>query len=305
MLVRYFPLLVCLLWAVPVQAQRQDSNRFDRSQLTLIVVPQTAAADNGYTAAITELNSALLDSGYKNTLDAATRQHNVADQRMFTSSVSRTDSMKIFIEETPADIRIEAEMHWMEQPAGDAARQLQISLKAVDNYTGALYAQSVIRSKPRQFPGMEKAVQNTLKLDGKEAFEKFLTRLDQSYAGIIKDGRLLNLQFEVDYASEIRLTDRVGAERITEKIETYVKQKAFKGQYRITGESPAYMSIIALVPVVDERGVAVSPGSYLARGLDNYFYAIGLDVMYASKVTLHKFVLKKRLSSPNTGTLQF
>lgn len=302
--VKHFPLLACLLCAAPVQAQNQDSTRFDRSQLTLIVAPQMAAADNGYTAAITELNSALLDKGYKNTLDAATRQHNVADQRIFTAAFSRTDSMKIFIEETPADIRIEAEMHWMEQPAGDAARQLQISLKAVDNYTGALYAQRVIQSKPRQFPSMEKAVQNTLKLDGKEAFEKFLARLDQSYAGVIKEGRLLNLQFEVDYGSEIRLTDRVGDERITEKIETYVKQKA-KGQYRITGESPAYMSIIALVPVVDECGVAVSPGSYLARGLDNYFYALGLDVMYASKVTLHKFVLKKRLSSPNKGTPPF
>lgn len=305
MLAKYLLSLACLACTAPVQAQNPDSTRFDRSQLTLMVVPQMGATDNGYTAAIAELNNALLDKGYRNTLDEATRQHNVTDQRIFTSAIARSDSMKIFIEEAPADIRIEAEMHWMEQPAGDAARQLQISLKAVDNYTGALYAQGIIQSKPRQFPGMEKAVQNTLKLDGKEAFEKFVARLDQSYARVIKEGRLLNLQFEVDYAGEVRLTDRIEGERITEKIETYIKQKAFKGQYRITGESPAYMGITALVPVVDERGIAVSPGSFLARGLDNYFYALGLEVMYASKVNLYKFVLKKRSSSPNKGTAPF
>ena len=164
----------------------------------------------------------------------------------------------------------------------------------MDKYTSTVYADVVLLSKQREFPSLDRAVSNTLKIDALEAFEQFLTQLDHSYAQVLKEGRQVSMQFEIDKTSQVQLSDRVENRRISDKIEEYVEKRALKGQYKIIGESPVYMDIVVQVPVIDDKGNAVTPSKFLGRGVDDYFYEMGFNVQYVSSGRLMKFVLKKK-----------
>jgi hypothetical protein len=297
MKIKYSLVLILTFLFVRIHAQDKDGVKIDRSQLSLIVIPAVSdEMENDYYTAISEINSALLKNGYKNTLDFKTQQENIISNRAFTAAHSKSDRMKIMIETAPADIYIETKMRWMDMQAGSTARQLQLSLKAVDKYTNAIYGDAVILSQHREFPGMDRAVETTLRVDGLEAFNRFLDQLDQSYRTILKEGRQVNMQFEVAATSDFTIDKKIGDTRLSETIENYVREKAndFKGQYKIIGESPDYMNILIQVPIVDMDGRAVTPSKFVGRGMDNYFSKLGLEVMYATKGTLLKYVLKQK-----------
>lgn len=274
----------------------------DRSQLSLMVMPDTLGTestlskvetDHAYKAAITEVNSALLRSGYKNTLDFRANEERITRNQQITKETSKNDWIRLCIEAAPVDVFIETSIRWVES-ADAPARQVQISLKAVDKYTSAVYADVVLLSKQRQFPCLDRAVSNTLKIDGLEAFEKFLVQLDHSYMQVLKEGRQVSMQFEIDKTSQVQLSDRVENHRISDKIEEYVGQRAFKGHYKIIGESPAYMDIAVQVPLIDDMGNTITPSRFLGRGVDDYFYEMGFNVQYVSSGRLMKFILKKK-----------
>ncbi|SEW14858.1 hypothetical protein SAMN05428988_2495 [Chitinophaga sp. YR573] len=300
MKIQYNLVGILIFLSASVHAQDKDRMKMDRSQLSLIVVPIVNEAkreiENDYCSAISEINSALLKSGYKNTLDFKTQQENIISQRAFTAAHSKSDQMKIIIEKTPADICIETKMRWMDSPPGTTARQLQLSLKAVDKFTNAVYSDAILHSQQREFPGMDKAVETTLRIDGKDAFSRFLEQLDESYRTVLNEGRQVNMQFEVEATSDFSIAKRIGDVRLSEKIEDYVREKAnaFKGQYKVIGESPDYMNILIQVPLIDTAGHAVTPGNFVGRGMDNYFSQLGLEVIYATKGTLLKYVLKQK-----------
>ncbi|SFE17900.1 hypothetical protein SAMN05518672_104779 [Chitinophaga sp. CF118] len=288
-------ILIFIFFAATTQAQ-------DRSQLSLMVMPDTSGVasilskvetDNAYKSAITEVNNALINSGYKNTLDFKTNEERIARNRDPTKEESKSDWIRLCIEAAPVDVFIETSIHWL--GTGDSPdRQVQLSLKAVDKYTSAVYADAVLSSQRREFPSLEKAVSNTLKIDAQEAFEQFLKQLDYSYNKVLKEGRQANMQFEIDKASKVLITDRVNNRRISDRIEEYVEKKAFKGQYKIIGEGPAYMDIVVQVPVIDDKGNAVTPSRFLGRGMDDYFYEMGFNIKYVSSGRLMKFVLKEK-----------
>lgn len=300
MKIQYNLVGILIFLSASVHAQDKDRMKMDRSQLSLIVVPIVNEAkseiENDYYSAISEINSALLKSGYKNTLDFKTQQENIISQRAFTAAHSKSDQMKIIIEKAPADICIETKIRWMDSPPGATARQLQLSLKAVDKFTNAIYSDAILLSQHREFPGMDKAVETTLRIDGKDAFSRFLEQLDESYKTVLNEGRQVNMQFEVEATSDFTIGKRIGDVRLSEKIEDYVREKAnaFNGQYKVIGESPDYMNILIQVPLVDTAGHAVTPGNFVGRGMDNYFSQLGLEVIYATKGTLLKYVLKQK-----------
>ncbi len=297
MRVIYSMLLCFVCFAAPLKAQ-------NRSQLSVMIMPDTTAGlpavlekvatDNAYRAVTAKLTSALLENGYRNTQDAGTHLEQVRGARWFTSdSTLGGDKMRLFIESAPADILIAPALHWMEAPDGRPYRRLQLYLKAVDKYTGNVYADALLQSKERAFSNLEEAAHTTLTIDGKEAFVRFLTRLDKSYEVVMKEGRPMDMQFEISLNSGVRLSDRVGQEgrRISELIEACVREKALNGQYKVVGVSASYMHIIVQAPVIDAAGRSVTPENYLGNGVEDCSYRKGVQMRHVARGALLKFIL--------------
>lgn len=293
-----------VVFATTFAGMSQSGTTVNRSQLTIMVVPHNTRqkvhaldlleSQHGYLDAIALINTALLNMGYKQVRDFSTHMEVVNKRRVFTSDVSATDRMKIYIEEAPVDMLIEAEIVYTDPPGKPTGRQARILLKAVDKYTSSVYANSAVQSYEREFSGLAQAVEHALKKDGAAAFNAFLQQLDTQYAGLLADGRPMQVKFEVAPNCTMNLTDRIGMERLSDKIMQCIKYCAYKGQYKVTGESKLFLDFTAQVPVIDDKGNSVTPSDYLRYKVDQYLFGQGFETDYSTMGTWINFVVRKK-----------
>lgn len=303
-MLRQIWLLISTICSITVMSQDMASTALDRSRLSIMVLPhnpyksdvlEKIEKEPGYKEAISSINSALVNMGYTNTLDQRTLMENITDWAGTTSDKVRSEKMNIFIQNAPADILIEAEIFWTDPPGDPKDRQVRLSLKAVDKYNSNIYADNAsIRSAQREFPSLQAAVDHVLKFEGQAEFKKFLTQLDSSYSKIIREGRPVNMKFEIALGSRLRLSDRIGFDRISDKIEACVRRNAFEGKYQLRGEGDYYMELSVRVPVADKNGASISPSLYMRKKLDDYLFEQGLQADFSIVGSWINFMLVKK-----------
>ena len=252
--------------------------------------------DEGYIAAISVINSALIGMGYQHTLDLRTLNEVRERRRWTTEGEVKSDRMKDAIEYAPVDVLIETAVVWTDPPGDPASRQVKLRLKAVDKYTGAIYADDAdLVSEQREFPDLAYAVNHLLKEERSDQFKAFLQRMETSYEKVVRDGRSIQIKFEVCQRCTIGLSDRVGADRLSDKIEECIRTNAFKHQYSLVGESDNYMDLTVQVPVTDETGASVTPGLFIRKKVDDYFYQLGFETKCMVMGGWISIILKKRV----------
>lgn len=301
--------VILLLVRIPGWAQDKPIAPVDRARLTLMVVPfstegrnvlERMEKDPGYREAISGINSALIDMGYRNTLDFKTHKEIIDQRHAITRAETWSGALKEYIEQAKVDVIIEAEINWIDPPGNPRDRQARLKLKAVDKYTGAVYADNAfIQSFQREFPGLAVAVNHALTKDGAEQFRKFLQQLDASYQVLLREGRSVNIKFELGTTSKVTLSDRINGERLAHKLEECLRKIAFQGRYRPMGSSAVYMDFTVQVPVVDEAGAYISPNLYLGNKVDDYFYQLGFEVKMLQINNWINFILQEK-ANPDT-----
>jgi hypothetical protein len=251
--------------------------------------------DTGYKNAISVINSALIDMGYSKTLDFRTWKQNIDEQDPITGDKTWYEKINGYIEKAPVDIIIETEVTWINPPGDSRNRQARLRLMAIDKYTSAIYADNgSIQSAQREFPDLATAVESALGRDGRAQFNKFLGQLDASYMNIMANGRQVSVRFSISNTNaELRFPELVGDERLSDKIEGFIRQKAVRHQYTVS-ESPSYMDFKVVVPVMDQDSVPQTPSWFLRRAMDSSFRTWGLDVNYSVYGNWINFTLLKR-----------
>jgi hypothetical protein len=295
---------ILLLLCKPAPAQVKTAATTDRSRFSIMVVPVSSGDENmlarletdaGYKEAISDINSALINMGYRNTLDFKTHKEIIDKRHEGTRAETWSGKMKEYIEKAEVDMIIEAEIFWTDPPGNPRNRQARLKLKAVDKYTGAIYADNAfIQSMQREFPGLAMAVDHALTRDGAEQFNKFLSQLDASYSMLLQGGRAVNIKFELGTTSKVTLNDRIGSERLSDKLEECLQKTALHGRYRALGSSAVYMDFAVQVPVIDEAGAYVSPNLYLRKKIDDYFYQLGFEVTFLQVNNWINFILLQK-----------
>jgi hypothetical protein len=260
----------------------------DRSRFSLMVVPFSSdgtdlirklESDAGYREAVSDINSALINRGYRNTMDFKTHMEIVNKRHVMTEGKTWSGGMKKYIEEAETDMVVYAEIFWTDPPGDPRNRQARISLKAVDKYTGAVYADNAfITSAPREYPGLAVAVDHALTKDGAEQFAKFLGQLDASYSVLFREGRSVNVKFELGTTCKETMETRIGDERLSDKLEACLKDLSLHGRCRPLGSSAEYVDFAVQVPIIDEKGAFVSPNVYLKKEVDRYSHQLGFEV---------------------------
>jgi hypothetical protein len=298
-------LLLLIILSTGLRAQDSTEKLMDRTVFSIMVRPYSAndtnivrriEQDPGYKDALSAINSTLIDMGYTRSMDPATYLQNARERNDFThGKAGPTSEISQLIQKAPVDIFIDTEITWIDPPGNPRNRQVKLLLKAVDKYTGAIYAvNSAIASYQRAFPDLSSAVEHCLKGEGKLEFQKFLDQLDNSYARVMKEGRMVNMRFETGVTSSLKLTDRIGNERLSDRIEACVRRNAFKHKYKLNGINEDYLEFIAWVPAVDETGVSVSPYLYMGKKVDDDFQEAKLTVDIVVKGSWINFILQQR-----------
>jgi len=278
-----------------------------RSRLTIMVVPYVSGSediggrlerDTGYRNAISGINSALINMGYTKTVDFRTRQDNKDNKHFIRNGRPSTDRMEGNIENAPVDVLIETEITWIDPPGNPRNRRARLRLKAVDAYTDAVYADiPSIQSAQREFPDLSTAVEAALERDGRTQFRTFLAQLDTSYSNLLRNGRQVNIQFDLGTEATDKFSDLAGDERLADKIEGFIRQQAFHGQYEVVGETGSYMQFSVYVPIVDEHGASQTPSWFMGRTLNNYFRQWGYEVKLATMRNWLNFTLQKKTAA--------
>ena len=290
--------------------QENVSPKIDRSVISIMAVPVSSTnnvlekleKDPGYSEAISAINSALINKGYRNTVDFKTHKEVIDKRRIMTQTTARSGDMKYYIEQASVDVLIEAEIIWTDPPGNPHNRQARVKLKAVDKYTGAVYADNAfIQSKQREFPGLPVAVNHALTEDGKEKFNQFLDQLDNSYQVLLKEGRAVNIKFEMGTKSRVTLNERIDDERLSDKLEDCIRKIALGGRYRSLGSSAEYMDFSVQVPLMDDKGAYVSPNVFLRKKVDTYFYQLGFEADCMQVNNWINFTLQQK-TEPKKGT---
>lgn len=137
-------------------------------------------------------------------------------------------------------------------------------------------------------------MEHALKKDGATAFNTFLQQLDSQYAGLLADGRPMQVKFEVAPNDTLSLTHRIGMERLSDKIMQCIKNCAYKGQFKVTGESKLFLDFTAQVPVADDKGNPIAPRAYLRYKVDQYLLSQGFETDYSTMGTWVNFIVRKQ-----------
>jgi len=297
-------LLVCLFTAAAIFAQENGGKKFDRSQLSFMVVPYasygtdslaTVHMNAGFEAARSEINSVLISRGYKNTADVKLSGFLADERSMLTQSKTSFDDIKAALEKAPADVLIQVDVVWIDPPGNPRNRQAQLWLKAIDRYNGIIYADKAsLQSKQREYPDLQTAVKNAVRLDAAVEFQSFIQQLEASYASVLAEGRMMNVKFELGKGSDVDLSSRIDGDLLSDKIEEFISKNSYKGQFRSIASYDTYMDFTVQVPLIDESGRSVSPNQYLNKKVNEYFYKSGLDVKCIVQKSWINFVLIKK-----------
>lgn len=293
-------ILICLIVAQKLHAQAPVN--YSRSMLSVMAVLASDSGDKKinnsyYNSAISKINSALIDMGYSKTIDASKQKVLIDNKSSLNEGKTRSREINTLIEHAPVDLIIETEITWIDPPGNPRDRQVRLHLKAVDSYTGAVYADnSSIQSSRREFADLGEAVDIAISRDGSRQFKSFLDQLDSSYIKLMKTGRLVSIQFGVDRESMAKFTDLIGNENLSDKIISFLRLKAFGGQCQVVGESETFMQFNVAIPLVDNDGIHSSPSWYLRKDIDAYFRQLGYAVRPAVVGNYVHFTLIKRIN---------
>lgn len=271
--------VIVLLLGITSLAQSSPGVNY-RPLFSVMVVPYTSGSENplariesdpGYRNAISDINNELIRMGYSNTLDFKTYKEATDKQHGMQEGKTWSEKINLYIENAPVDLVIRTEITWIDPPGNPRDRQVKIRLTAIDKYTSAVYADNAtIQSAQREYPDMAAAVLSALSKDGNIQFKDFLEQLDNSYSGIITNGRQVAIQFAIDRENSNDFSEVFAGGELRDTIEAFVRRKALNGRYTLS-ESDSYLSFKVVIPVIDEAGRPQTPTWFITREISGCF----------------------------------
>jgi hypothetical protein len=121
-----------------------------------------------------------------------------------------------------------------------------------------------------------------------------MQQLEGSYSNVLAEGRMMNVKFEIGEKSDVDLSYRINGESLSDKIEEFISNNSYKGQFKPIATYEKYMDFTVQIPLTDSSGRSVSPNQYLNKKVNQFFYASDLEVACIVKKSWINFVLMKK-----------
>lgn len=258
---------------------------------TIMVVPWSKGdenlqdkleADFHYRAVLNEIRLAIDRRGFS-TVNFIQKLRN-ADRNRVAGTSNWRNTFKSIIDNSTADILIEAEVHLVEDKYG---RQVEVLLEAIETSNAQSLGNSgLLKSNPFATENTALLAENALERG--DELSAFLNRIQDKFNAIRRSGQPIALRIEVDRNSPYHLDTRIGTQGdlLAEKIQDWLLEKGRAWHrdglvdgvyYHVEGRDAAILSFdFVHIPFLDVEGYRYDV-NHFARELRKAIGAMGLE----------------------------
>lgn len=250
-------------------------------QPSIMVVPfvkegqdirQTLDDSNQKRQVIAQITGAFADKGYA-TKDFYANFKSVSQNLAFEEN-TQTDLKSMIIQNSGADIFVEADINFNTQSDGNSVR---VVLKACESSTAKVLASKIGDSGKFYTSDMGKLGAKAVE----KAMDGFLTTMQMSFDDMIINGRSIVVNVSFDEMSEYDTSSPIGnsGDELRDLLEDWMEQNAFKNYYHIQGTTAKKMIFDDVrIPLKDPATGNNYNINKFSRSLAAFFRNLGMSV---------------------------
>lgn len=233
---------------------------------------------------LTKIREAFDSRGFT-TVDFAAKLKSISRNEGLAQD-AQTDLKSMIIQQSGADIYVEAEMDILLSESGNSVKTI---LTAYDISTGGSLANKVGESGKFYTDDIGKLASKAVE----KVADDFLDVIQVKFTDIVNNGRSINIDFNFDVNSNLSMSTEIGNEglALSDQLEMWISENAYKNNYHIQGTTDKRMIFDDVrIPLKDNNG-------------NNYnINKFGLEFFkFARKLGLHI----KRSTANNTLVITF
>ena len=249
---KYLFLILCLMLCQMAQAQSTAT-----VQPKIMVVPyvkegedirQTIEGDANIRIVLSKIREAFDNRGFT-TVDFEAKLKTV-NRNNALGGDTQTDLKSMIIQQSGADIWIEAEIIIEESSSGNSVKTI---LKGNDISTGASLANQTGFSGKFYTSDFGRLAQKAVE----QVADNFLNILQTKFTDIVENGRSIIVDFKFESTSQLAMSSEVGSEglALSDQLELWMGENAYKNNYHIQGTTDKEMIFDEVrIPLKDENG---------------------------------------------------
>ena len=274
-----FASLIILLLFTPKTYSQNSANENKTIQPTIMVIPFVAKgesvrskmeSDNNILVAVTKVKEGFDKRGV-NTIDLRAKLKQLSNIDVLEEDAQTSDKDEV-IRLSGADIYVEVQSKRNYSHSGNS---VSLVLTAYDAFSGQSLANKVVNSPSFYTKNFEKLTEKAVE----KTIDDFLNTIQTKFDNILENGRSLVLTIGIAEDSEIDFDKEYndGNDLLSDLIEDWVEENAFKNYYHMQGTTKSKMIFDDVrVPVKDAKtGRSYKVSSYV-RKLRKFLRSLGL-----------------------------
>lgn len=248
---RFYVILVTILCYCVTLAQSVTV------QPKIMVIPYTKQGEDIAQVIENDVNKRIVLTKIKEAFDS--RGFTTIDFNAKLKSISRTDGLSMgkqtdlksmIIQQSGADIYVEAEMDILLSSSGNSVK---IILTSYDISTGGSLSNKIGDSGKFYTDDIGKLASKAVE----KIADNFLDIIQVKFTDIVNNGRSINITFGFEATSSISMSTEIGNDGLTlsDHIELWMSENAYKNNYHIQGTTDKTMIFDDVrIPLKDENG---------------------------------------------------
>ena len=278
---KYLSLLIVLFSIISVRAQETVAPQVTTVQPKIMVIPYTKQGEDIRTILEDDVNKRIIltkikeafDSRGFTTVDFMAKLKTVNTNNVFMAD-NKTDLKTQIVQQSGADIYVEAEMNVLLSGSGNAVK---IILTAYEISTGNSLANKVGESNKFYTDDIGKLATKAIE----SCAEDFLNTMQMKFTDIVENGKSIQVNFGFDMGSAYTMSSEVGSNGLllSDEIELWMEEAAYKNNYHIQGTTDSQMIFDDVrIPLKDPvNGRNYNPNKF-AMEIFKFMRSLGLQV---------------------------
>lgn len=282
---RFYVILVTILCYCVTLAQSVTV------QPKIMVIPYTKQGQDIAQVIENDVNKRIVLTKIKEAFDS--RGFTTIDFNAKLKSISRTDGLSMgkqtdlksmIIQQSGADIYVEAEMDILLSSSGNSVK---IILTSYDISTGGSLSNKIGDSGKFYTDDIGKLASKAVE----KIADNFLDIIQVKFTDIVNNGRSINITFGFETTSSISMSTEIGNDGLTlsDHIELWMSENAFKNNYHIQGTTDKTMIFDDVrIPLKDKNGNNYNINKF---GLEFLKFARGMGLQISRNIANNSIVI--------------
>ena len=268
---------LCCTWAQSIESKVSP---LPTARPKIMVIPYTTKGEDIRTIlendvnkriALTKIKEAFDQRGYT-TVDFFAKIKALSNATALGYS-QQTDFKTMVIQQSGADVYVEAEIDLLESSSGNA---IKVILSAYEIFTANSLANAVCESGKFYTNDYGKLTSRAVVT----GMDKFLNTMQEKLKNIAENGQSIAVTIGIDEDSSYLLSQEVGDEglALSDALEIWMGENAYKGNYHIQGTTSKQMLFDDIrIPLKDENGRTYNINKFGLK-LFTFFRKLGIKI---------------------------